>query len=563
MASGDITLVMSAEMGGFVSAMMKAQDRVAGVEDGAKKLATAANRAAGEIAKTGEVGEKAAPGVGMVGGAMGGLTMKLATLVGPGALLAAFVGMLKEVRDGAHEAAAGLIAQADAMSKLVLVSQPMGKEATQKTMALAEQITIETGMSAAAAAEVVRQGKSRGLTDAEIHAIGKTKLFGGEAAPAAFAQIVGDLQSPAAFGKGAGSAQQIISALIKAGVPAGVSPEQLGPAVFKAAGAVQAVGGNLDEALGLISTLSPGFGGPDPAAAAVKMLALKIGKEGYGGYGVRAGLEAWQAKAPKDLEAALAGAAPPAGAGGPLLKGEHRAKPEPGMEEELEQGRAGALLAWKAIQRSGDLIARRMNEVAQARLSGAEYEAALGAADVPKLTAAQQFKQAEATYDVAMEGRAQATAKLNALIKAYMAIGEELPELRGWGDRAIRTGIDRHLTWWNELFTGPEQATKDLAFLMAGRTPAFEPLSRLPRRGPAGPAGYFEPPITPDQWIQLAQEIVDQRLRAERGGPALAGTSRERVERSLDSLNLHAERTEQNTRPTYTALRGVRDDDRE
>ena len=547
MAAGNITMVVSAEMGGFINTMVGVADKVANVEGGITKLAAAANRAVGEIAKTGEAGEKAGGGVGVVGSAMLGLTGKLMSLVGPGALLAAFVSMLKETRDAARESAASLIEEAKARAGLVLVGGPVGKEQTSRNIALAELAGIEAGKPMTG---MVAKAKAFGMTDADVLDVARSQRFLGEGGPEGMAEIVGQLQAPAAFGKGAGTAQQIMSAIIKAAGPTGKRPEEFGALAMKAVAPTIGIGGTLDEMLSLVSTLSPGFGGPEQAAAAVRTLALRVGKEGYGGRGLMAGLEAWQAKAPSELEAALGGLAPAAGPGGPALKGERRGRAigeEPGIDEELAGGRTA--LAWQTIQRTRDLIAQRTKEVAQARLTGAGYEAALGAADVPELTVPQKARRAAAQLVFAREPLGQAELRLQTAQDERRALQFQEGGMSSLPSR-IRTKMD---DWGDSivaLVAGPDAARKQT------QKSAFEAAQQRLGIPFVGPEEQLQAYTNPEFMQRVIDEALRRQiapLRGEVGGPALRGDTRDEVLQSI----------EQNTRRGYGGLRPVRADDRE
>ena len=419
-----------------------------------------------------------------------------------GSIIGGFVSLsqiLSEVQREGEAAAQQLGTVVEEARKLAQISAG-GAPEIMAGMKAAQLMALQSGMSVAGAQNMVFMARTLGLSPEDAAQVARARLIGkSDESVAGFMTAVGKFKGSEMFGAGAGTAEQIMSALLAAGGP--VPADQLGTAAIKAAGAMRMVGGDLDELLGMMSAISGGFASPDEAAGAIKGLAALVEQKGYGGKGLMAGLQEFRAARPKEFEAAIGGSA------------------------RLARG-------WQVISdaEAEGQIAQRVEDVRAARESGELYRSQLRAVQgVPQLSLMQRRAQARLMHEIAGEQLGEKDVAYDTALDLY----KTRSIMRGESPfvRALEVGISRLQRYFRGSEYG-ERKLRETMYLereMRGESRLVRPHG-IPHPMPA------EAPPTSFFGQELSQEITQLLSRQEALLRQIAESNRQMAENDRRGL---------------------------
>ncbi len=282
--SAKVNLDMTGDERKVLASLSKLEAKVKSLEGG---VTSAAGKMKSKFDATGDSIEKAGKKSKSAFGAqaVAGLTNYLGAAVGIGTAIGVITKGLREADQIRKEAAQGLKAGFGAVGRLAQLS---GGDAgvLAADLSAVRGLRTEFGFGKEGAANLRFQLKSFGLlADQPLFA----GLRGQVDSPGQIAEGVGTLQS--AFGANAGTSRQILNKLFAASAVSKTTVGQFAPAATIAAQTVQPIGGTASELLGTLSIVAKAAKSAEVGATQISALADVIGKKGFGGRGLIAGVE--------------------------------------------------------------------------------------------------------------------------------------------------------------------------------------------------------------------------------------------------------------------------------
>ncbi len=287
MAKKDIVLKFGADLAPFNKATNRSQQRIKALEKQVGKLT-------GKLGRMQQVSQKAGQSFERTGRSSGELLSRMKSMIGPAAALTAGVlavtMALRPMGTEATEAKDRLLGLQDPTKKLQQIAPTLARSLNitveQAFLQLQKQARdiAKTGIAGGeeAAIDVIFNTFSASA-QGELKTIIESAKF---VDPTSIAQAIGAFQSPAVFGKAAGTGPQILSQLALAGPRSAFTIEETVKQATRLAPFAKNAGVDLTDLLATLSQSSFGFigqGGPERQSTAVTAVLKELFKGGPAG----------------------------------------------------------------------------------------------------------------------------------------------------------------------------------------------------------------------------------------------------------------------------------------